>query len=124
MSSACPVICLTETEKKQELRCAGFDCGWITVETTRETLPDSTAGPASLHARLLDSAAPGHDTSSNRAICPSIFALVGLLNCCRVRWSPALHPQRPLGPLRLSGVALRVHLWCPRVRRGPSSAKR
>ena len=51
MSSACPVICLTETEKKQELRCAGFDCGWITVETTRETLPDSTAGPASLHAR-------------------------------------------------------------------------
>ena len=109
MSSACPVICLTETEKKQELRCAGFDCGWITVETTRETLPDSTAGP---------------DTSSNRAICPSIFALVGMLNCCRVRWSPAWHPQRPLGPLRLSGVALRVHLWCPRVRRGPSSAKR
>ena len=52
------------------------------------------------------------------------YSLSWACSIVRVRWSPALHPQRPLGPLRLSGVALRVHLWCPRVRRGPSSAKR
>ena len=56
VSSACPQrhvhrVHRVQSADAQELRCAGFDGGRVTVETTRETLPDSTAGPTSLHAR-------------------------------------------------------------------------